>query len=188
MRPRAWLPDQLTELSVLSLSSLSFLSAPKHLVAATMLAMYPVLIRIVLESMRGCLKIWLIASISSATLATASKLSRIKVEGSSMEPAISAGDRLLVLLTSRIRPGDAVVAYDPRDPTRKLVKRAAAVEGNLIYLLGDNTGRSTDSRVFGWVDRRHVIGRICYRYSPPTRAGRISNRYSKGGVLEPRGG
>ena len=138
--------------------------------------------------MRGWLKIWLLASITSAALEAVSRLSRFEVQGPSMEPSIAAGDRLLVVRTSRIRPGDAVVAKDPREPSRTIVKRAAAVENHRVYLLGDNSGSSTDSREFGWVDRLSVLGRVCYRYSPPARAGRIPNRYSNGGVLEPRGG
>jgi len=39
---------------------------------------------------------------------------------------------------------------------------------------GDNPDASTDSRVFGPVRRRAVIGRAVYRYWPPARRGTLT--------------
>ena len=101
-------------------------------------------------------------------------LSLVAVDGASMRPALEPGDRLLVVRRRRYRPGDVVAARDPREPARTIVKRVASVEpdGRLV-LHGDDPAASTDSRAFGPVERRHVVGRAVYRYAPPERAGRV---------------
>ena len=91
-----------------------------------------------------------------------------------MSPTLVPGDRLLVVGTCRVRPGDLVAVRDPRDRERTIVKRVDRVEGDAVTVLGDNPGASTDSRVFGPVDRRDVHGRAIYRYWPEDRRGRIT--------------
>jgi nickel-type superoxide dismutase maturation protease len=113
---------------------------------------------------------------------------RVTVVGDSMSPELVPGDRLLVrrlrphicparTRTRRrsvaVKPGDIVVAKDPRDPSRVLVKRVARLQGREVWLAGDNPGKSTDSRDFGPVLLSDVAGRAVYRYSPPARAGRL---------------
>lgn len=119
-----------------------------------------------------------------------SRLERVAVVGDSMAPGLLPGDRLLVWKVRRprsagaggrrrgatsggFRLGDVVVATDPREPERALVKRVAAVDGSSVWLAGDNPGRSTDSRDFGPVALSSVVGRAVYRYAPATRAGRL---------------
>jgi type IV secretory pathway protease TraF len=54
-----------------------------------------------------------------------------------------------------------------------VVKRAVAVGGDGVLLLGDNPDQSTDSRHFGRVPVTSVRGKAVYRYAPPARAGRL---------------
>jgi signal peptidase I len=51
------------------------------------------------------------------------------------------------------------------------VKRVATVDP--LTVVGDNRDASTDSRVFGALDRRDVVGRVVYRYLPEGRRGRL---------------
>lgn len=97
-------------------------------------------------------------------------LRRVIVEGDSMRPAFQPGDRLLVFRPWPVRPGHVVALPDPRDG-RLLVKRVHQVSGPLVEVRGDNTAASTDSRHFGPVPRRDLLGRVIYRYSPPSRTG-----------------
>lgn len=96
-----------------------------------------------------------------------------------MAPALLPGDRLLVesrSYTQRApRPGEVVLAADPREPQRELIKRVSAVDAELgrVELLGDAPGESTDSREFGSVALSNIRWRAAVRYWPPKRAGRI---------------
>ena len=99
---------------------------------------------------------------------------RYIVEGPSMEPAFHDGDRLVVnrLAYHRKAPaaGDAVVVRDPDVRARFLLKRIAVAPDHIdpgprrLYLLGDNAGESRDSRHFGLVHRRDIIGKVWFRY------------------------
>jgi nickel-type superoxide dismutase maturation protease len=100
-------------------------------------------------------------------------LRRVEVSGASMRPTLEPGDRLLVLAWRQIRAGDLVALPDPRQPTRTLVKRVGRVDDASLTVLGDDPAASTDSRSFGPVPRRTVLGRPVYRYAPSGRAGPI---------------
>lgn len=93
------------------------------------------------------------------------------VTGESMLPAFRPGDRLLVGPAWLVKAGVVVALADPRNPDRLMVKRVSACAGGLVEVLGDNPPASTDSRHFGAVPRRALVGRVIYRYGPPERAG-----------------
>ena len=98
----------------------------------------------------------------------------VAVRGRSMAPTLLPGDRLLVArLHRKARAGDVVLAPDPRDGRRELVKRVASADDRALRLRGDNPAASTDARTFGAVApasvRWHAIG----RYWPLRRAGLI---------------
>ncbi len=113
-----------------------------------------------------------------ATLAARRWLDAVEVEGDSMAPTLLPGELLIVeRLTLARRPprnGDVVLAADPRQPTRELVKRVAAYDPGTdrVELRGDATEASTDSRSFGSVPREEVCWRVALRYWPPDRIGR----------------
>ena len=96
-----------------------------------------------------------------------------------MSPALRAGDRLLIEARTyrrRLpRVGEIVVALDPREQVRELVKRVIAVDTDraLIELRGDAPDASTDSRAFGPVPAAQVRWRVVGRYWPRPRFGRL---------------
>ncbi len=117
-------------------------------------------------------------ALAGAGLIASRGIRRVEVAGGSMAPAFRPGDRLVVLarpLGPQRWPavGDVVAVADPRDPTRTLVKRVAAVDraAGTLDVRGDDPGASTDSRHFGPVPRAAVVGRAVYRYAPPGRTG-----------------
>lgn len=77
-----------------------------------------------------------------------------------MEPALHHGDELLFL---RIPPqvGSVVVARDPRDGDRLLVKRVAWISRDELFLDSDSPGHESVI-----VRTDHVLGRAILRYQP----------------------
>lgn len=104
-------------------------------------------------------------------------LDAVVVDGESMTPALQPGDRLLVESRSyrhrAPRPGEIVLAADPRSPRREIVKRVAALQNDRVALRGD-ASMSTDSRIFGPLPVAAIRWRAVVRYWPLERAGRLS--------------
>ena len=100
----------------------------------------------------------------------------VAVRGSSMAPTLLPGELLLVerwtLSRRRPRPGDVVLARDPREPSRELIKRIASLRDGRVELRGDGVA-TTDSRAFGTVPAGDVAWRVALRYWPLSRFGMI---------------
>lgn len=114
----------------------------------------------------------MLAGLAAAAL-TATGLRRFEVTGASMVPALRPGDRVLIVRSRKLTPGQVVVVGDPRRPGFLMIKRVEAVEGETVTVRGDNAGASTDSRTFGAVPRSGVAGHAVYRYHPPERRGPV---------------
>jgi mitochondrial inner membrane protease subunit 1 len=112
-----------------------------------------------------------LAALALLAAAAVAALPRTVVEGRSMVPTLLPGDRLVVLPLPPAA-GRLLVVRDPRAPARLLVKRCARVlpDGS-VDVRGDAPDGSTDSRHFGPVPRRLVVGRPVHRYEPAARAG-----------------
>lgn len=112
--------------------------------------------------------------------------------GPSMEPTFNtSGDLVLVdkfsytILGKRYEKGDVVIAICPYDNDKTVCKRIAATEGETItseykgrqfktcipdghvWLLGDNSLNSTDSRYYGHVPEGLLRGRVILKLSNP---------------------
>lgn len=42
------------------------------------------------------------------------------------------------------------------------IKRIHKIRGERLYVVGDNQANSTDSRTFGWLHNRVVVGRVIW--------------------------
>ena len=109
----------------------------------------------------------------------ARRIWRAVVVDRSMEPALRAGDRLLVLpagpdglpwLRGAPRVGSVVIA---ERGGRLEVKRVGGSRGDELWLLGDNAAASSDSRTLGPVRLTALRGIVVWRSGPPGRRGRI---------------
>jgi phage repressor protein C with HTH and peptisase S24 domain len=82
-----------------------------------------------------------------------------QVEGNSMAPALKAGQLVIGKQTRELSPGDVVIVS--HNGLEK-IKRIEQQQGDLIYLLGDNSSASTDSRDFGWLPAKTIIAKVIW--------------------------
>lgn len=82
-----------------------------------------------------------------------------RVVGGSMLPSLWPGRIVFGWGPARLRRGDVVILS--HDGLEK-IKRVHRIDGERLFLTGDNAAASTDSRHFGWVHRRHVLARIVW--------------------------
>jgi len=80
-----------------------------------------------------------------------------------MLPTLPAGQSVMVNRMSYVfnqpQIGDIVALHDPRDG-KVLIKRITKVEDKSYFVQGDNKSHSTDSRVFGMIGRKDIIGKV----------------------------
>jgi nickel-type superoxide dismutase maturation protease len=138
---------------------------------------------------------WTFVALGTAAVAAAAvsrRLDVVEVRGNSMAPTLRPGDRLVVMrLDGLPRVGEMILTGDPRDTSRELVKRVAAVGRGGVDLRGDNPGASTDGRTFGPVPAPAIHWRVRFRYWPLARVGRAglarvdapSGPHDAGGLL-----
>ena len=102
----------------------------------------------------------------------------VRVDGHSMDTTLKNGQLLIVspaaYYFSRPQKGDIVVLNVGADNSVRIVKRIAAVPGQLVeyqdkvillgndeyFILGDNPPESTDSREFGPVKLSNIYGKV----------------------------
>ncbi|MEK7571184.1 MAG: nickel-type superoxide dismutase maturation protease [Patescibacteria group bacterium] len=88
-----------------------------------------------------------------------------KIFGQSMSITLQNGQHILVnrcaFFFKQPQVGDIVAAKDPRDG-KILIKRIAKKEKQKYFLMGDNPAHSTDSRTFGMIDRKNILGKVIF--------------------------
>ena len=95
----------------------------------------------------------------------------IKVTGESLSPSLNPGDYIVVVKASfslrKLKAGDLVVFHHP--VYGRLVKRLETItpDGEELFVVGEHPD-STDSRQFGLVPRRWVIGKVVLHIRRPT--------------------
>jgi len=82
------------------------------------------------------------------------------VEGLSMVPTYAPGERVIVKYGASFEVGD-VVLVDFKD--RIDIKRVKQISGDQVFIEGDNTAVSVDSRQYGAVKNNRVIAKVIYR-------------------------
>jgi nickel-type superoxide dismutase maturation protease len=85
---------------------------------------------------------------------------RYRVEGDSMLPTLKHGEEVLVQPTETLQIGDVVVAKHPFKQSVIIIKRISEINEKGLFLLGDNPIESTDSRSFGEVSKKNVLGKV----------------------------
>lgn len=75
-----------------------------------------------------------------------------------MLPAYKPGDHVLTFNWSRIKVRDVIVF---RKGVRNYLKRVRRIQGDRLYVIGDNTKEST---AMGSVNRLGIIGKVIGKY------------------------
>ncbi len=106
------------------------------------------------------------------------------VSGASMEPTFENGDYLIVDEFSyhfrAPKKGEVIVFRYPLDPSKFFIKRIEGVPGETVvigsakiilgekeyFVLGDNRSASSDSRVWGNLTEKFIVGRALVRLWP----------------------
>lgn len=82
-----------------------------------------------------------------------------------MSPTLKEGQTVLVNRLSYIfsspKRGDIVAIKDPRDH-KILIKRIDDVELKSFFVTGDNKEHSTDSREFGMIGKKEIVGKVIF--------------------------
>jgi nickel-type superoxide dismutase maturation protease len=98
------------------------------------------------------------------------KRKRFRVAGNSMLPWLPPGEEILVNLSAyqKFLPqkGDLVVVTHPHHRDLTIVKRVVLVtDTGDFFLMGDNPQESTDSRFFGAVSLKLILGKVTSRFA-----------------------
>jgi nickel-type superoxide dismutase maturation protease len=88
----------------------------------------------------------------------------VLVEGNSMLPNLKNGDGVLINTDEKVAVGDIVLAKHPFKKSVNILKRISEIDENGNYfLVGDNPPESTDSRTFGALSAKHILGKAVCR-------------------------
>jgi nickel-type superoxide dismutase maturation protease len=86
------------------------------------------------------------------------------VEGDSMVPALKDGDFVMIDSHAELNIGDIVLVQHPFKQSVKIIKRIKEIspEGK-YFLVGDNLSESSDSRAFGTLSAKDILGKVVCR-------------------------
>jgi len=74
-----------------------------------------------------------------------------------MSPTYKPGQIVAIVWRGSVNIGDVVIAVVEG---REVLKRVSDVREREVYLLGDNATKSRDSRRYGWVPKKDVVGKV----------------------------
>ncbi|MDB5169132.1 MAG: putative peptidase family protein [Candidatus Saccharibacteria bacterium] len=81
-----------------------------------------------------------------------------RVIGKSMAPKLRPGQLILATtIIRKLKPGQVII-LEKND--KQLIKRIERIEQDKLFVIGDNPDASTDSRHFGWLEKRYVVARV----------------------------
>ncbi len=90
---------------------------------------------------------------------------KYEVIGHSMEPTLKNGEEIIVNRLSYIlfspKINDVVAIAD--EMMKIYIKRIKEISDGKYYVLGDNPQDSKDSRSFGWIEKKDIIGKVVYK-------------------------
>lgn len=90
---------------------------------------------------------------------------KYQITGESMAPTFKNGEIVFAnrfaYLFQKPKLGEIIAIKDPRDG-KVLIKRIKKIDNKKIFVIGDNKVHSTDSREFGMIEQKDIIGKVIY--------------------------
>ena len=90
-------------------------------------------------------------------------LARFRIYGHSMEPIIKNGDVVLLsvipYLFSKPKTSN-IVAFIDKKSKKFFIKRINKINRDKFFVKGDNEEDSLDSRKFGWIEKKEIVGKV----------------------------
>lgn len=82
-----------------------------------------------------------------------------RIVGHSMSPILKHGQLVIGLRWLPPRQGAVVIL---RHEGKEKIKKISEMSQGNIYVVGNNTEASTDSRQFGWLPKKSIIGVVIW--------------------------
>ena len=80
-----------------------------------------------------------------------------------MSPTFRDGDMVLVSSFSYFFKNPKVGDLAILNKKKYIIKRITRIDGDRFFVEGDNKKESTDSRKFGWISRKDIVGKVLIR-------------------------
>lgn len=78
-----------------------------------------------------------------------------------MAPTLRSGDIVLIDQNASVGINDLVLANHPYQSNTKIIKRISEIDADgALILTGDNPSESTDSRTFGAISIKSIVGKV----------------------------
>lgn len=91
-----------------------------------------------------------------------------KIHGHSMMPVLPPGTYIWATNIFKKIKIDDIVVFEHEG--KEKIKRVKEIKDDQLYVLGDHSEASVDSRQFGWINTNSVLGRVFWPRAPRTRA------------------
>lgn len=84
------------------------------------------------------------------------------IQEESMQPFLFPGDQVIVNRLRKGKKGDVIVIKNPETNSQQkyLIKKIEKINNKKLYVIGVNKEKSIDSRHFGWIEKRDIIGKM----------------------------
>lgn len=92
-------------------------------------------------------------------------IAKFKIEGKSMEPKFKEGDVILINKLSYLfsKPQVKDIVAIKVGKIKSIIKKIKEIKGDKFFVIGENLKESKDSRHFGWVLKKDILGKVCFK-------------------------